>query len=479
MKRLMTLLPAMFLMLMSCQQNLMPEMTTDMPDGEIMTKALSAGKVTPDDPVVFLPATDMKSWTDIGPLEDRFAACEVPQSRLSSMTTEALVKSMLNYPLNYLVFAYNDPQDAIDLIVEYSPLHKEFLSRTDGAEVFVDYYAAAGLDMRLEKSSHDGDYTSLSYTNTMFMDHFLGSKHMTGLGKASVKQKLAEAVSKKLQERLEDKNLSLFSVKPLLTIDETASLGIANLETKASVISTVTVYTPLGQSITGYKMSATSSTEAAQMENEAKSEYSSAIVKGPATWSYNCHSYAWHNSSTSNDVWINSDGSGSPGQVKKYWTNDLYEQCYNFGPNVEKVFYWGGDHSAIMLANGNAQSKWGAWPLMEHALTYSPYLSTDLRYYKTRYPEYLSFNISGPTSVTMNQNCSYSVSAPSDDEVELEWEVRFMDAPSPTPFDLYVSPNGRSGSLICEDYGLFKIIVTGYRNDIFIGSGQLEVIAMP
>ena len=79
-----------------------------------------------------------------------------------------------------------------------------------------------------------------------------------------------------------------------------------------------------------------------------------------------------------------------------------------------------------------------------------------------------------------NQNYSYSVSVPSGyTNVDFEWEVRFMDAPSPTPFNLIVSPNGRSASLTCQDYGLFKIIVKGYRNGKYMARGQLDVISMP
>lgn len=483
MKRLITILSALSIALISCQQNLVPDQQeiTASAD-EVMTRTYSTGKVTPDDPVIFLPATNMKAWTDIESLEDRFEACRVSETRLSNMTTEALVKSMMNYPLNYLVFVYNDPKIAINLIIENSPLHQEFLSRIDAAEVFVNMYASAELDMNLDKSNYDGDYTSLSYTNTMFMDHFIGADVLQGLRNTSIKQKLTDAVSEKLLSRLQNTNIfSMFSIEPLLTIDKVESLGVASISTRAYVTSTVTVYTSWGQEITAYTMSSTSSTEAAQMENQARSEYPSAIVKGPATCSYNCHSYAWHNSSTENNHWINSYLTDPTNlQIKRYWTGDLYEETDTFTPDVEKVFYSNGDHSAILLANGNYQSKWGAWPLMEHALRDCPYNSTRIQYFKKKSTDHISLIVSGQTPVVTNQNYSYSVSVPSGyTNVDLEWEVRFMDAPSPTPFNLIVSPNGRSASLTCQDYGLFKIIVKGYRNGKYMARGQLDVISMP
>lgn len=483
MKRLITILSALSIALISCQQNLVPDQQeiTASAD-EVMTRTYSTGKVTPDDPVIFLPATNMKAWTDIESLEDRFEACRVSETRLNNMTTEALVKSMMNYPLNYLVFVYNDPKIAINLIIENSPLHQEFLSRIDAAEVFVNMYASAELDMNLDKSNYDGDYTSLSYTNTMFMDHFIGADVLQGLRNTSIKQKLTDAVSEKLLSRLQNTNIfSMFSIEPLLTIDKVESLGVASISTRAYVTSTVTVYTSWGQEITAYTMSSTSSTEAAQMENQARLEYPSAIVRGPATWSYNCHSYAWHNSSTENDVWINSYLSDpSDLQLERYWENDLYIKSDDLTPDVEKVFYLNGDHSAILLPNGNYQSKWGAWPLMEHALHDCPYNSTQIQYFKKRPDQYIYLTISGQTPVVTHQNYTYNVSVPAGfANIDLEWEVRFMDAPSPTPFNLIVSPNGRSASLTCQDYGLFKIVVKGYRNDKLMALGQLGVISMP
>lgn len=483
MKRILFVVAAISSVLMSCQQSLVPEkLATSTATDEIQTKSITTDKFTDERPIVFLPASDMKSWTDIGPLEKRFAACEVPASRLDRMTTEALLKSMINYPLNYLVFVYNSPKAAIDIIIENSPLHQEFLSRDDAAEVFVNMYASAEMDFCLDKSNYDGDYTRLSYTNALFLDHFVGSKVLPGLGEASIKSKLSEAVRTKLVSRVQNETIfSMFSIEPLLTIDRVESLGVASISTRASVVSTVIVYTPWGQEITAFTMSSTSPAEAAYMENQATSEYPSAIVRGPATWSYNCHSYAWHNQSTDNNVWINSYLSDpSDKQIERYWTNDLYDEVQMNSPDTEIVYYANGDHSAITLANGNYQSKWGAWPLMEHSSEDCPYNSTGLRFFKKKTTDHISITISGQTSVITNQTYPYSVSIPVGySNLDLIWEVRYMDEPYPTPFNIIVSPNGTWASLTCQDYGLYKIIVRGYRNGKYMAYGQLDVISMP
>ena len=481
MKRLITLVSAISVLVISCQQNLTPDCPdTAPPADEVMTKSLSSGRVNPDDPVVFLPATDMKAWTDIGPLEDRFAACEVPASRLNVMTTEALVKSMMNYPLNYLVLFYENPQYAIDLIIKNSPLHQEFLSRSDAAEVFIDFYAAAGIDMSLEKSDYDGDYTSLSYANSMFMDHFLGSRLMSGLGKASVKQKLTEAVSNKLQERLlASDTFGRLSITPLIKINEAEGLGIPYiLQNDSRSSNEITVYTILEKAIDAYDYEEMSGTEMESVINVQVTQYPNAIVRGSATQKYNSHSYAWYESSLYNEVWINYEDHEYNPQLQKFWTNDAYVECSE--SEAEVVLYTDFQHSAVKLSNGNYLSKWYNGLLMEHAPSYGPYMSDYRRYFKLNFtPKIGGVSVSGTNSVSLNQQYYYNVVSPKS-YLTYSWEVRFMDAPDPKPYLLTIdSSDGRFCKVVFQDYGYYKIKVTAYNRGYQVGTGQFEVLALP
>lgn len=475
MKRLITLLSAVSIVLISCQQNLVPDQPElSAPTDELMTKSLSAGKVGPDDPVVFLTEVETNFWAQTVSLDDRFKAFEVPASRLRMMTTEALAKSVLNYPLNYLVFAY-DQKEAVDLIINNSPLHQEFLSRTDAFEVLVDLYAASELDMRLEKSNYDGDYVNLSYTNTMFVEAFLGAKVMNTLGKSSVKQKLAEAVVTKLQFRLQKPDVfGISSLKPLITIDEAEGLNVASADTRIAYM-LEDIYTPWGQKIIAKVYSSDgTSTEIAQWTAQATSAHPNAIVRGPATHKYNSHSYAWHNQSTSNNIWIEDV------DVNKYWTNDLYYHNNVSQSDAEKVYYGTtGNHSATVLSNGKYMSKWEYMPLMEHASNDCPYtLSSTAKYCKKQNPEYLQMNLSGQVSVVKGQTYLYNLYGYFSD-TDLEWEVRYMDNPTPTPFVLNVYSGNTYANIRFDDYGYYKVIVRGSRNGIEMAYGMLEVYCLP
>lgn len=467
----------MSVLLISCQQSLTPDQSDlAVPKNEVMTRALSTGKVGPDDPVVFLPAVDLKAWTNIGPLEDRFAACEVPASRLRNMTTEALVKSMMSYPLNFMVCAYDDPKDAIDLIIQYSPLHQEFLSRSDAAEVFVDFYAGANLDMSLEKSDFDGNYTSLSYANAMFMDHFIASGLMTGLGKASVRQKLTEAVSKKLQERLQDsETFSVYSIRPLVNINVAESLGINVVADGTSARSGNKLPIPRNTEIYYAVNIEASSAELNALTQMYTSNYPNAIVRGPSTMKYNSHSYAWYRSSTDNDKIIPSFYNGNF-QLDNFWqSGGLFSSCGD-NTSAKIVYYSDGDHSAAKVSYNTYVSKWGYGPLMEHAPSYCPYIVTNMQYYLPRMNSGTR-PISGNTPVALNQANDYTISG-SGEGFEYRCTVLFMDAPSPTPFELQqVSSN--KYRLVCQDYGYFNMKYEGYYNDYCFERNTYGIICMP
>lgn len=467
----------MSVLLISCQQSLTPDQSDlAVPKNEVMTRALSTGKVGPDDPVVFLPAVDLKAWTNIGPLEDRFAACEVPASRLRNMTTEALVKSMMSYPLNFMVCAYDNPKDAIDLIIQYSPLHQEFLSRSDAAEVFVDFYAGANLDMSLEKSDFDGNYTSLSYANAMFMDHFIASGLMTGLGKASVRQKLTEAVSKKLQERLQDsETFSIYSIRPLVNINVAESLGINVVADDTSARSGNTLLLPRNTVIYYTENIEASSAELNALTQMYTSNYPNAIVRGPSTMKYNSHSYAWYQSSTDNDKIIPSFYNGNF-QLDEFWkSGGLFSSCGD-NTSAKIVYYSDGDHSAAKVSDNTYVSKWGYGPLMEHAPSYCPYIVTNMLYYIPRMNSGTR-PISGNTPVALNQANDYTISG-FGEGFDYRCTVLFMDAPSPTPFELQqVSSN--KYRLVCQDYGYFNMKYEGYYNDYCFERNTYAIICMP
>lgn len=132
-------------------------------------------------------------------------------------------------------------------------------------------------------------------------------------------------------------------------------------------------------------------TPAAKASHKAEwaQKYPRAIYMGEATFTYNCHAYAWSVSEGGAKYWMGST------EVNKYWTDGSYVQTYTSDPKATKVFYANDDHSAIITSGNYFISKWGASCLMEHWPADCPYNSSNLKYYK------LSMEISGDRFVEL------------------------------------------------------------------------------
>ena len=465
----------------ACQQQFVPGSPTDgQPSNIGKTVFYSAD----DEPLTFLPSVDSSAWTALRSLDERFDACSVPDDLLRRMTTDALVGSAVNYPLNYLIYVYNDSMSAVELIFENSPLHRELASRQDAPAELAELFSESdyGFDIKT-----DLDDRQLSYTDEMFLEYLISSDRIAGRADAETKDLLRDAVSEKAMQRLsEPDRYSIASVEPLMAIDRAADLMLMGIKdestsrigTNAVTIDETTVKTPLGKTIEGLINSELTTDEIKQYINLTIANYPNAIIRGTATSLYNCHSYAWHKNSTDNQVWINAYTKDLKLQLSNYWTRDVFVSCSEAG--AIRAYYSLGDHSAIILPNGKYLSKWGSWPLVEHDKEYCPYSTANMQYFKPRDTPVYTLTVLGKTPVDLNEtNNTYYISSPLPD-LEYEWEVRYMDAEEPKPYELIPENNyNTSCRLICKDYGLFKINVYGKYLGGRVAFGQLNVIAYP
>lgn len=434
--------------------------------------------ISNDKPLSFLPSVDLDAWGAIESIEDRLAVCEVPQSILSQMTTEALALTIAQYPLNYLVFAYNDPNQAVRYLIEDSSIHREFMRREDNSHYLIGLLTQS--TMQFESRTDVGEQSpTISYGDEMMLEYLLSSEEVSAKIKDEDRSVLSDMILEKAVERLSDTlHYSSQSIEPLKSIDAAVDLGIVHLAdpiTKSGeFVGYVTLSTPLGKSIQGIVRNELTNTELIDITNLAAENYPNAIIRGSATVKYNCHSYAWHDDSTDNQYWINFKDNNGTFQLSNYWTNDVYVSTDEATAN--RAYYASDDHSAVILSNGNYLSKWGTFPLMEHSKEYCPYSTQDMQYFKYRTTPCYTLSVSGSTPVSLNQLNTYYVS-PYFGRLDYYWDVRYMDAEEPKPFDFSVNAN--QSTLTCKDYGLFKMNVYGKYKGNNVAFGQLNVVAIP
>ncbi len=130
-----------------------------------------------------------------------------------------------------------------------------------------------------------------------------------------------------------------------------------------------TVTTPGGTSVSVLvRTPDLTSAQKTAINNQFKSAYPGATYLGGSTKKYNCHSYAWHQQSTSNGYWMNNP---SP-----YWGDGSYSNVTALSTN-DKIIYANSSnvisHSAVYKGGIEMISKWGQAPLFRHNFNDCPY----------------------------------------------------------------------------------------------------------
>lgn len=411
MKRLFYFVVVGVFLLMGCQDQL--ALRDDSPLDEIATKAgADEYTVQTSERYIFPSERDFKAWTDIVSLEDRLAACEVPASTLRAMTTSALVQAALNYPLNFIYSAYNDPTVAVDIIVKNSPLHHELFSRSDAAKELLRIFEKSTIEKgRLESMTNPGE-SRLTYGNEMFFDYLLASRMDGGVFSQRDKEALRVIARRKLAERQSDsETYSEVSLVPLRLIAEGSSAG-----SQSRTVNYWHWYTPFGVMFNAAERTEMTDTEIWYSTWYYANNYpTDAGVLGMASNCYNGNGYAWMindptagspNSATTSNSWLEDDGSLG-NDINDLWGPTTFYEEATSSP-IEKIYYLGADHSAIPYSGTRYISKWGSGPLMEHEPTYCPYPSSTRHFYHIRTSPLDSYSITGANHVSPNSNAFYS-----------------------------------------------------------------------
>lgn len=452
--------------------------TSEMPREESMRP--NAAEFAPLDDFAFnySQSVDTSTWKYMENLDRRFAACDNTEAEVKNKTTEALVKSVLDYPLNYLVLFYNNPEDAVSLVVSRSKVHQELLKRIDAVDVLFDYYANADIDFNIVKRGKKG-YSELPYHDMMFLEAFLASDFIAPM-LSGKRMKVSSIVSNKLRNRLSNKEqYGMMSTKSILKLSDECGL-YADIERdlrSGEIVSYTTIYTPLNhQPLEGIIRNDLTDEERLQIQQAVTNQYPNALIISAATTKYNCHSYAWYSQSIDNNVWLNSKSSLREFQLARYWTNDLYVRTD--AQYAIKAYYSNADHSAIVESSNMYVSKWGQGPLVKHSPGYCPYVTTGMQYYfipgdvEVEY----SLTVLGNNQVMMGDTNNFSVKAKTG--ATYRWTVEYMNDPSASnTYELNNVSNDYNVRLKCNQFGAYNLRVDEYYGNVNTAYGYLIVIS--
>lgn len=263
--------------------------------------------------------------------EERYASCYVERAIAENMTTEALLQTVLDYPYYDNVYAYNSFAEGLMYVSEYCPPLQVLLER-DATMATIESYVS---DVTVMDILYDGKN---------------GFNH---------NQFDAQALLKYLSLCKESAGDNDNSVRSVSTYVYTP---------RGTAVSVVQNYGwPEISNISGVQLNATA---AAAKNQEYLALYPGVTLLRDSSPKYNCHSYAWYSTSSSNNCWMDdpyayiSDGSYVSATSLVAGNRITYKRS---GTNVII-------HSGIMnTANGLEISKWGPFGLFKHEIDNCPY----------------------------------------------------------------------------------------------------------
>ncbi|NLE11773.1 MAG: hypothetical protein GX630_09720 [Actinobacteria bacterium] len=259
------------------------------------------------------------AWNALHDHDQKAAACHVASDELSRMTTDAVVQTVLDYPLLVDVFAYDTLEEGIERVSAQFAGLSELRSRADAAKVLGN----------LKDKSSAGNQRYRNLCISVLKDYVSQSSPV-------------------------ERQVSL--VAPAYTTSHV-------LTPKLSWVSTLY---RLPWSAHYYQGTTMTYQLALAVSQAARSVYPSATIVGNPSSTYNCHSYAWYSTSSSNPHWMNSPSA--------YMSDGSYRSSScQVGA---RVWYGMGGHSAIVAQTGfrpRVTSKWGCLAVFSHYYNDCPY----------------------------------------------------------------------------------------------------------
>ena len=322
--------------------------------------------------------------------DEKLRLCQIDENDLVAMSTKDLVKACFDFPLAFDIFLNNDEMYATRFYVEHFNGLSELLSREDAIHEMILFYAS--LDSGEDASSMREAYYDRVLTCKSFRDK------MTEVER----NELLRIVSSRY-ERICDSRSNVVSTARKKDLETSLRDGLEPYLGELSGFtqpsySQTTTHTPFGKTVTCYIANNDyTSAEKDSIALHITMTYSNITILDPATYSYNCHVYAWLNSSS---LWMYGT------QLQYFYTDDLYTSCPE---EAYSIVYYNGDHSALHY-NGTSlsyyTSKWGSGPLIKHAPTNVPasYQPSNRSYYKK-----IPFSITGPDMYVVGTEYTYTV----------------------------------------------------------------------
>lgn len=310
-------------------------------------------------------------WIELETNIDKIDACSIPDEMVQQMSTEALLETYLTHPLATNIFSFDNYDSGFKVLKQYYHMGlDELVKRDDLRGVILDAYARISVctsdmteDMTTEAFLKTYDQEIDDMWRMSLLEVLAAEIDVNNTNQRNTS--FADAFEEKYYEKI--KNASLygrFTDTYYRTIAGKNDVQVLNYDTY--------VYTPRGTAVLATYVTGPEYDKATQQASAAKiaQKYPNATLLRPASPKYNCHSYAWYSTASTNSyvVW----------DVAVYMNDGSYKKTLT-AQNGARIYYApaaGNDnHSGIVssISPVVVTSKWGQDGLYRHDYYDCPY----------------------------------------------------------------------------------------------------------
>ncbi len=286
-----------------------------------------------------------EEWLQMESHLERVGVCQIPADILGAMSTDALVETIANYPLLVDVLLFDRAEDAYQTILGGFNGFQELEKRPDALAALTDFIE----------------------NNEEIQDDFIRKAALEVIALAG------DFVSSDISTQ----SVKCPAYSDAYVVYPELLNSSSELLSNAAMPLSDWPKTPSGNDVKDYYVYYDRTPELSQVDKNAIEEEVIAVYglypSRDATRKYNCHSYAWHDQSTSNLWWIDNPND--------YISDPLVTRVYSprAGDRITYQVTSTGkyEHSGIVesvAANGTIliKSKWGAWGLYIHSIDNCP-----------------------------------------------------------------------------------------------------------
>ncbi|MBE6263627.1 MAG: hypothetical protein E7104_06690 [Prevotella sp.] len=182
--------------------------------------ALKASSVT----FSFDSIAEPSNWSRYQTLEEMMAACQIPEAKLKSMSTDELIEVCMSHPLHALYFAYNNELDGAEVVINNFNGFKELKERADAPQKMLAFYEDINFPQKSRSivSTKRKDFSKMTYMG--FVELFLASKELPGLYEPENISAFERISNKVLENKLKQPNPKVYKIRHSLLVNSQIKL---------------------------------------------------------------------------------------------------------------------------------------------------------------------------------------------------------------------------------------------------------------